>query len=303
METAMATFIDPSSATNRVLPVLVEKISSKDIPLSLRFRNFVNLTEPHSRNIEFRRLLKHLGVSVDDSLMQRIWNEPGETGGSGAPGFLRIADIDDVISWGWDGDRLLDELIKLDYQTIVQLTPEHEGEIAQWAPVFMDHPDTWRLLTAGPEKIVGYWHFVPLFVNQFELAMSGRLRDSEITADLVRVLELPGDYDIYFVSICALPLYRRTLRLRPLFTSFFDVVYDLALAGVRVGRICTNAYTPTGEALCKDLGFRVQQKHFEKGTVYALSFSELLNHSVCNHRPELLELYPMKPKPVHLKAI
>ena len=303
MESAMTMYTDPAASAKRLLPVMLEKISLKDIPLSLRFRNFIDLTNPGTRDREFSRLLKHLGVSSNVTLAAPAWNEPPATSKTSVSSFLTIADIDDVISWGWDGNRLLDELIKLDYQTIDQLTQEHEGEIGQWAPVFMDHPDTWRLLTAGPEKIVGYWHFVPLFSTEFELAMSGRLTDSKITTDLVRVLELPGSYDIYFVSICALPLYRRTLRMRPLFRSFFDVIWDLALEGVRVRRVCTNAYTPSGEALCKDLGFRLEQKHSDKGTIYSLEFSDLLNHDLCNRHPELLELYGIKREVAHLKAI
>jgi len=303
MECAMAMYTDPAASAKRLLPVMLERVSSKEIPLSVRFRNFIDLTDPSTRDREFRRLLNHLGVSPDLSCAVPVWDDPYSTRESSTSSFLTIADIDDVISWGWDGNRLLDELIKLDYQTIDQLTQEHEGEIAQWAPVFMDHPDTWRLMIAGPEKIVGYWHFVPLFSSEFEIAISGRLRDSQITTDLVRVLELPGWYDIYFVSICALPLYRRTPRMRPLFRSFIDVVRNLAVEGVRIRRICTNAYTASGEALCKDLGFHQEQKHSEKGTIYSLNFSDLLNHELCNGQSELLELYGVNPEAPRLRAI
>jgi hypothetical protein len=303
MESAMTMHTDPAALAKRLVPIMLEKVSVKDIPPALRFRNFIDLTDPSTKDREFSRLLKHLGVSLDVTLAVPAWDEPPAPSKCSVSSFLTIADIDDVISWGWDGNKLLDELIKLDYQTIDQLTQEHEGEIAQWAPVFMDHPDTWRLLTAGPEKIVGYWHFVPLFSSEFDLAMSGRLKDSQITTDLVRVLELPGWYDIYFVSICAQPLYRRTTRMRPLFRSFFDVVLDLGLEGVRIRRVCTNAYTRSGEALCKDLGFRLEQKHSEKGNIYSLEFSDLLNHDLCSRHPELLELYGVKREVGHLKAI
>ena len=167
----------------------------------------------------------------------------------------------------------------------------------------MDHPDTWRLMIAGPEKIVGYWHFVPLFSSEFELAMKGQLTDSQITTDLVRFLELPGWYDIYFVSICALPLYRRTPRMRLLFRSFIDVVSNLAMEGVRIRRICTNAYTPSGEALCKDLAFHQEHRHTAKGTIYSIEFSDLLTHELCNRHSELLELYGVKWDVPRLKAI
>jgi hypothetical protein len=87
---------------------------------------------------------------------------------------LSVADIHHVRSNGWSGKDLLDKLIALDYELIEALTVEHEGTTAQWAPVFIERPDTWRLIIDSAETIVGYWHFVPLFTDDIEKAKKAK---------------------------------------------------------------------------------------------------------------------------------
>lgn len=139
-----------------------------------------------------------------------------------------IASIEDVLEWNWDGTTLLDHLIKLDYATISGLTAENEGHSEQWSPVFMEHPDTWRLLIDGAENIVGYWHFVPLFNEEYQLARKGLLLDGDITSDKLSYFELPGFYNIYFVSISILPSYRGVRNFRLLLDSLFQQFTELA---------------------------------------------------------------------------
>jgi hypothetical protein len=136
---------------------------------------------------------------------------------------LKVAGIDDVVQWGWDGTKLLEALIALDYETTDGLTSVHEGNPAQWGPVFMNHPETWRLITTGPRAIVGYWHWAPLFRREYELAKAGQLNDSQITVDTVQYFEFSGTYDLYFVQICMLAEHRRPhsfqLLLNPAFAG------------------------------------------------------------------------------------
>lgn len=73
------------------------------------------------------------------------------------PSKLTVASWDDVVGWGWDGERLLRELVDLDYLTTPLLDDATEGSPKQWAPVFSNHPDTWRLLVHGDKNIVAYW--------------------------------------------------------------------------------------------------------------------------------------------------
>lgn len=303
METTITIYKDPSASKRTLLPIMLEVLEYNLIPPSLRALNYIDLTKNDTRDKEFKRLMKCLGVSIDRIPLAPSWPQAPVSTKESQLSFLTVADIDNVICWGWDGNKLLDELIALDYQTIDGLTPDHEGQTNQWAPVFMDHPDTWRLIINGPGSIIGYWHFVPLFKTEHELARQGKLTDSQITTDKVRVFEFPGWYDIYFVSICILPKYRRTPALRLLFKSFLDVVMELSLEEVFIREICANAYTASGLALCKSLGLNLLTDHTDHGQIYSAEFKDLLGNELFKGYPELRRLYGWHVGSRHLRLL
>lgn len=202
-----------------------------------------------------------------------------------------IATAADVVSWGWSGVELLEHLIRLDYATIEGLNEDNEGRAEQWSPVFMDHPDTWRLLVTQPGEIVGYWHFVPLFEDDLQRARSGTLLDSDITTDRVCYLELPGTYGIYFVSITVLPSHRGISSFRMLMDALVAQLIRLARHGVFFGEICANAFTPQGEALCKTLALGFVCNHTEFGRIYASALRPVVARGIFGAHPELGRLY------------
>lgn len=204
---------------------------------------------------------------------------------------LNVASIADVLQWGWDGKRLLEALIRLDYQTTDELTHAHEGDPAQWGPVFMNHPETWRLLTTGPQAIVGYWHWAPLFPEDYCTAKAGQLLDSQITVDTLQFFELPGQYDLYFVQICMLPEYRRPHALQLLFDTVFEVVELLARDEIYIREVTANAYTPVGEAICRSFNMQVLCPHREHGRIYTAPVRAVLGHALVSRRVGLKRQY------------
>ncbi|HEY3568824.1 MAG TPA: toll/interleukin-1 receptor domain-containing protein [Thermoanaerobaculia bacterium] len=284
-ETAMRVYTDVEGGRKTLIPIMVEKIDHSLVRLSMRRLDYVDLTDPETREFEFSQFLSCIGIPTEKVSLIKSWPEP-----SGIEP-LFVADVNSIISRGWDGPKLLDELIKLDYSVIEGLIPDHEGQSSQWAPVFMDHPDTWRLITNSSKDIVGYWHFVPLFEDEYERARAGVLIDSEITTDKVRIFELPGQYDIYFVSIGILPKYRRSRAVTLLINSILDVLVELAQQGIFIRQLCANAYTPSGEALCKSLGMSYLRPHKDKGKIYCANLSDLLSFDILIERQELRRLY------------
>ncbi|MGH9844275.1 MAG: hypothetical protein ACREEM_36595, partial [Blastocatellia bacterium] len=112
---------------------------------------------------------------------------------------------------------VINHTVAIDYDTIENLNEGNEGVHEQWISVVTNHPDTVCLLIDGVKnKIVGYWHFVPLFEKEFQLAKQGKLYDIQITPDRVCFLSLPGLYKIYFVVISLLPEYRGIRNFRML---------------------------------------------------------------------------------------
>ena len=205
---------------------------------------------------------------------------------------LSILSIDELLRLNWDYDRLVAELIGMDYDTLAPITEEDEGSAPQWLPLLMDHPDTYALLfNKEQDQIAGYWHFVSLFDEEYDKAKGGRLHDEEITADKVRYFALPGWHDIYMVMVCIRPQFRGGHATRLLFHALFDVLTEAADNGVFVRNICANAWTGSGEALCKSIGLGYECEHAANGRVFAAPFSRVLEHGMLKHYTLLKELY------------
>lgn len=179
----------------------------------------------------------------------------------------RIASVEDVVEWGWSGEELLERLIALDHKLIgASLNEEREGTVAQWAPVFMTHSESWKLLVLRPKKIVGYWAVAALKDGHYARALSGELLDSEITTDTIDPLDIPGTYNLYFVLLGVLPNIPRGGE--KLVDSFFHELEQLALRGVFFKSICANAFTKDGVRVCDGFGMVKIGDHKDFGVVY-----------------------------------
>jgi len=284
-ETALRLYEDPDSSLHRLIPILVEPVDRTMIRPAVRRLDAVDLTDPTRRQSEFDHFLKSLGLDAATTNELPPWPDASSVDE------LYVADVQTIIRWGWSGEHLLDQLIQLDYEVLSDLTAEHEGHAAQWAPVFMDHPETWRLLVTPDKQVVGYWHFVPLFPEDFEQALAGTLRDGSITTDRVQVFELPGEYPIYFVSFCLLPRYRRTKAFTLLLEALGEVILNLASEGIFLDRVCTNAFTASGVAMCKMFGLSLRQPHREHGQIYVGAMAQIMDSTPWQHHSRLRAAY------------
>jgi hypothetical protein len=185
----------------------------------------------------------------------------------------------------------LKALIKLDYETLEGLVEGDEGHPEQWAPIFMNHPTTWRMLLSSDNAIRGYWHFAPLFPDDYARAGEGKLLDSEITADRIPEFSQPGQYDVYFVQICLLPRFRQIAHKRLLLTSVVDVLEELAAADIYVRHVTANAYTAVGEAMCGSFGLTEHGPHVSHGKLFMGPIADVLRSPLARSRPELLAAY------------
>jgi hypothetical protein len=289
LESQLAIQDDPDAGANRLIPVIVEKVNWSSVRSVVRTLNCLDLTEPSSRVDRLGKLLTALGVGAID----RRELEPllAEVDARPLLQPLAVAGIGEVLDWGWSGEKLLEEFIALDYATLEGLTPAHEGSPQQWAPVFMNHPETWRMLLSSPEEIRGYWHFAPLFPEDYRRAKTGRLLDSDITADRIRMFELPGEYEIYFVQLCMHQRFRHAAHVRQLFRSIFNVLEELGEQGIFVREICANAYTDIGRAICKSANLEPLCEHVEHGTIYGSPIRNVLSSQFSGLNRRLVQMY------------
>ena len=84
-----------------------------------------------------------------------------------------------------------------------------EGTPEDWARVFQDYPDTWRLILNKGGRILGYWHVAPLHDHYLEGVRTGSFKAGEVTKDKLKLFHMfPGTYDVFFVIVVLRKEYR-----------------------------------------------------------------------------------------------
>ncbi len=279
----------------QIIPIQLEDIDMDRVNPALRPISWVDLRGTAAeREPRFRKLLERIGVPNVGGISQRSFVPLISMRQSA----LHVADIKDVMAWGWDEVRLLEELVKFDKDVndVTHIASEgadkHEGSAPQWAPIFRHHPDTWRMLISERETIAGYWHIAPLFDDDYQKIKSGLMFDSEITVDRIKIFELPGLYDVYLSQVCMLPdLRKRPGNIQFLFETFFDVLDKLSEHRIYITEVTANAVTEFGEALCKHFKMPSLKEDQYGGKIYAAPIQNFLGDSFADIFPELRDRY------------
>jgi hypothetical protein len=273
---------DVAARKRRLIPILLEDVDEASIPDAVGVLKMVDLRDRETRDESLRRLLKALEIPGWDAIELPPWPE--------CP-LLRVGDIETVRRWGWSPEKLLEVMIALDYRSLHDLDERNEGTVKQWAPIFQNHPQTWRLLYDRAENVVGYWHFAPLFDEDYKRAVEGAMFDSEITEGRIPRFELGEAHcRIYFVQLYLACEFRQLSCQRLLFSSILQVIQQLAQQGVFISDVCANAYSDEGLAHCKTLRLEFTAKH-PRGDMYCAPISKVLEGRLAQSFPKLLDLY------------
>lgn len=147
----------------------------------------------------------------------------------------------------------LEWLIALDYRNIPNLSKSAEGTAEQWAPLFQFTPSCWRLLTHN-DIVVGYWHYLPLKRECFDIAKGGELLESELSMGMTVVMISPGRYLMYITMFLIDLRHRAVEAWNLLRKSFLDELFKLARAKFFFSDICCCTLSVDGIRLCEDMG-------------------------------------------------
>lgn len=164
---------------------------------------------------------------------------------------------------GISENDLLGLLVDIDSDLVPNMNPLEMGTIEQWVPIFHASPSTWRLLTYG-DKVVGYWHYLYLKNEYFDLVKNGQLRDSQITPEMLdhpTFLQPEKTYKLYMVMIGIHSTHRFMGAGGKLINSFLLELERTARQGILFSEFATVAHTRPGEALCRDLGMEKIGNH------------------------------------------
>jgi hypothetical protein len=195
---------------------------------------------------------------------------------------------------GWSIEKMMKENSSLAYETIEDLKVEHIGGLEQWFEIYKKKPVSIRSFLDNKNKVIGYWHFQPLFDDMFNKAKNGQLMENEILAEKIPQM-LTGTYNIYFISICLKEEYRRKYKIfKKLFYSIIDTIEEFAEDDIFFNEICALAYSEDGISLCESVGLKYTAEHIEHGKVYCGKAKDLVNSDLCRNYKNLIELYKEK---------
>jgi hypothetical protein len=187
---------------------------------------------------------------------------------------LRVLSLADLRQRGRTTEDVLAELQRMDSATLAGLDDTAAGSIQQWKPVTQEFPEGLAFVVEPGERIVAYWHFVPLHEAMFARALRGEVEDSEITADKIFGWRASGICDIYVVMVAVLRQYRSLHMLWMLMDAFFQRLEELADNGVYIRNVCAHAFSAAGAATCRLGRMQYLGPHRRCGDIYLLNLPE-----------------------------
>jgi hypothetical protein len=296
-----------------VIPVLVGGAlmpQSAELPDSLRdfsFRNAANIDSGRNFDTDVERLMRSMDrlfqqtVAVTPVAVPVRQREIAEDQPQALVEIdahrIKIGNMRDVESWGWNAEFLLKKLVALDHDRIEELTDEAEGTAENWATLFSEQPYSWRLAFDVPKNILGYWEMHPLFPEPFEMAKRGDLVDGQLDLSMIDILTPHTGtlYNVYFSMIAITREAKKKYNnevFDELRVSMYDVLNELSEKGIFINEIAAVAWTTAGDQLCKHFGLRETGRKHTKyhKEIYCGSIFNVLKRRP-NKFPNLLNRY------------
>lgn len=185
----------------------------------------------------------------------------------------------------------------LDYGNSGDGERNHEGSVSQWAPIYQEHPQNWRLLTQGND-VKGYWHFCALQPDIFNEAAQGQLLESKLSLADIEPLSLPGTYSIYVTAFICDPKLRFGRSFKLLFDSIFIVIEELAKNSIFIEEIVLTAWSDASIKLAERLGFTTTGNLKDTNgdvPVYKAHMDTILERDELHEFTSLRHLYQKRP--------
>lgn len=208
---------------------------------------------------------------------------------------VAVYSMDELLKKGWTLEKFAKAMLNLFYATIDNLAEENTSTLEEMIEIIKSQPETNRLLIDSTGKAVGCWTFDPLFNDAFERDKKGEFYVKEFATDDTIPALLPGIHNIHFGAICLVDEYRNPTVFSRLLFSMIEYIEELALNGVFIGEICTQAYTKNGRSLAISLGLDYCCEHKDgHGKVYCGTMLDLSKKDLLRDFKVLRSLYKEK---------
>jgi hypothetical protein len=154
-------------------------------------------------------------------------------------------------------EDLANQLHSLPYPLMPDL-PDNGNDLGspeKWKRIYECSPDTIVVLLKDRTTVVGLWHCVAVHEHTYAAICQGKNVNASITERDIRVLAIPGNYDIYFVDLYIDAVCRNARTRRLLLRSFLDFVREHARGSIFFRRIAAHPAFHESQDICRELGF------------------------------------------------
>lgn len=152
-------------------------------------------------------------------------------------------------------ERLLRELVGLDYASVPGLNQATEGLPEQWAPIFAKSKTTWRLIVNADGMVVAYWSFFFVTDGVIEKLRDGSFLEGSLSPDQVLAPTIAMRRPAYVSMLTVHPvLERNNATLALLYESMLETVDTLKSEGIEITDVYASAFTDKGAFISADTG-------------------------------------------------
>lgn len=118
------------------------------------------------------------------------------------------------------------------------------GEIKRCMSWVEKEPNIYTFLWLN-KKLIGYINLMPLYADAYKKVLSGKLRDYEIDADIIKPFR-KGDNKCLFTSIVIHPKYRDTEAILRLWNGFIYKINELESQGMMISSVVADCVSVDG---------------------------------------------------------
>jgi hypothetical protein len=194
---------------------------------------------------------------------------------------------------GWSVQKLLNNIRDLDRKLYTNSGHEAIGNTEQWLPIFMNNPATWRAIITERDELAAYWQTAVVNDDLYLGLKAGLSNEGALTASSYKPLTNPGTFNLYFVSICINPAFRKAETSMLVIDSFFGALDDLSRKEIFFNEITGSACSDDGVQICRT--FRLDYLHDNAiGKIYSGYVGKVINRfkgPLSARYPSLYEKY------------
>lgn len=136
-------------------------------------------------------------------------------------------------------------------------------------------PDCWRVFVNSTMQIVGYWVFISLTANAYELFSSGKVNEKNLTIQDVRFVDMPGWYKGYLLLSGVITEHRTPPVTNMVYNSWLNTLESYSKMKIFFSEIASMVYSLGGMSSLANIGMTSYANYNYGGKMFRYQLSKI----------------------------